>query len=64
MSFADWMEESAFWGLLIVMFAIALGLAEHIAEGAPEFAAFSVTTAGLASGHATWLRIQTWERRP
>ena len=60
MSVEDWLEKSAFWGLLIVMFAIALGLAEHIAEAG----ALSVATATLAACHATWLRSQTWDRRP
>ena len=65
MSFEDWMEESVFWGLLILLFAIALGLSERIAEaGAPGLAVLSVATAALAVGHAAWRRIQTWERRP
>jgi hypothetical protein len=65
MSFTNWMEESTFWGLLILLFAVALGLGEHLAyAGAPLFAVFAVATAALAVGHAAWLRIQTWERRP
>ena len=64
MSFAGWMEESAFWGILIVLFSIALGLGQHIAEGAPGLAVFLVATAALAACHAMWLRIQTWARRP
>ena len=33
MSVEEWLEESAFWGLLIVTFAIALGLAEQHRRG-------------------------------
>ena len=62
MSLEEWMEESVFWGVLILLFAIALGLGEHIAEGAPGFAALSVATAALAVGYAAWRRIETWER--
>ena len=65
MSFAGWMEESAFWGLLILLFAVALGLGERLADaGAPGLAALSIATAALVAGHAAWLRIQTWEQWP
>ena len=65
MSFEAWMEESVFWGLLILLFSVALGLGERMADaGAPGLAALAVATAALIAGHATVLRIETWEQRP
>jgi hypothetical protein len=63
MSFGEWMEESAFWGLLILLFSIAFGLSECVADaGAPGLAALSALTAVLIVSHATARRVQTWWR--